>query len=86
MAIENTEEAALWPVFNVFLCRWLHDVEDNANTIFVVVPDYALVCVGCVTHDEAILADTAFRRLPAGQVERSRVRRWTITKKQLLDV
>lgn len=66
MTIENAKEAALRPVFYVLLGRWLHDVQHNADTVLVVVPNDSLICVGSVAHDEAILAHTALGRLPAG--------------------
>jgi len=49
VAVEYTEEADLRPLdVEVLLALRLQDVEDDGDTIFVVVSDYALVCVGCV--------------------------------------
>ena len=65
VTVEHSEEGALWPVFDVFLLRWLHDVQDNAYSVFVVVTDYSLVGVGCVPHYAAIFSDTALSRFPS---------------------
>lgn len=86
MAVEHTEEAALGPVLNIFLGRWLHYVKDNADPILVVVSDDALIRVRSVTHDETILAHTTLGRLPARQVESAWVGRGSVAQQQLLNV
>lgn len=68
MSVENSEEAAFWPIGDVFLGRWLHYVEDDADSILVIVPDDSLVRVGSIPHDVAIFSDTALRRLPTRKV------------------
>jgi len=68
VAVEDAKEAALGPVGHVLLGRWLHDVEHDADAVFVVVADDALVGVRCVADDVAVLAHATFGGLPAGQV------------------
>ena len=86
VAVEDAEEAALGPVLDILLGGWLHDVKNNADAVLVVVPDDSLICVRGVPHDEAILTNAALGRLPAWQVEGSRVWRWTVAEEQLFDV
>lgn len=64
MAIEDTEETALRPVCNIFLCWRLHNVENNANSILIVVSDDALVGIGSISHDVPILTNTALSWFP----------------------
>jgi hypothetical protein len=64
----------------------LHDVENDADAVFVVVTDDALISIGCITHDYAIFSDRAFRGLPARQVDAYGVRRWTVAEKESFDV
>ena len=54
MSIIHTEEAAPGPVLMLSRLR-LEDVEDDADPIFVVVPDDALVGVGCIGAYDAVL-------------------------------
>lgn len=78
MPVEDAKEAALGPIFNILLGRRLHDIEDDADAILVIVSYNALVGVGGVTHDEAVLTHTALRWLPARQVERPGIWRGTV--------
>ena len=59
MAIINTEEWAFRPVLNflLFTLRF-HDIKYDSNSIFIIIPDDALVCIGPVSWDHAIF----FRR------------------------
>ena len=75
MSIIDSEEGSLWPIFHFGLIRWFHDIEDNGNSIFIVIPHYALVCVGSVRFDHSITFDTAFSRLMVWQDDFSRVRK-----------
>lgn len=84
--IEDSEEAALGPVLDIFLGRRLHDVQDDADPVLVVVSDNALIRVRGVSHYESVFAHTALRRLPARQVESARVGRWSVAQQQLFYV
>lgn len=86
VAIEDAEEAALWPMLDVLLGGRLHYVEHNTYAILVVVSDDTLVRVGRVAHDETILSDTAFGGLPTRQIQGARIGRWTIAEQELLYV
>ena len=86
MSIEDSEKAALWPVLDILLGLWLHDVEHDADPVFVVVPDDALVRVGCIADDVAGLSDAALGGLPERQVDRGRLRWRAIAEQQGFDV
>ena len=71
MAIEDAEEADLWPVdVNVAFVLGLQDVEDDGNPVLVVVSDDALVGVGGVGLDDSTFLLTCFRRLMVLQLNR----------------
>lgn len=86
MTIEDAKERALGPIHYVFFCGWLHNVQDNTNSVLVVITDNSLICVGCVPHDVSVFSHTALGRLPAWQIQRGWIWRWAIPKKQLLDI
>ena len=86
MSVKDTKEATFGPVLNFFLCRWLHNVENNTDTIFVVVSDYTLVRVCSVAHYYSIFSHTALGWLPTWQVKNSRVRWWSCSKKKFFYV
>ena len=86
MAVEHTKEAALGPVLDVLLVRRLHNVQHDADAVFVVVADDALVSVGRVTHNQTILSHTTLGRLPAGKVEQGRVWRLLVAEQQFLNL
>lgn len=69
VTVKNAKEAAFRPFLNVFLDRRLHDVQDNADSVLVVVSNDALVGIRSIAHDETIFADTTFGGLPTRQVE-----------------
>lgn len=48
MAVKHPEESALRPVL-ALLRRRLHDVEDDADSVLVVIPDDPLVSIRCVS-------------------------------------
>lgn len=81
MAVKDSEKAAFRPILNVFLGWRLHNVQNDTDPVLVVVSDYTLVGIGSVAHDESILTNTAFGRLPAWQVENGGVWWCSISKK-----
>jgi len=49
VAIKYTEKADLGPFnFDVGLVLGLKDVENDTHSVFVIVTDDSLVCVGCI--------------------------------------
>ena len=86
MSIKYSKETTLRPIFNIFFRRWLHNIKHNANSIFIVVSNNALIRIGCVAHNETILPYTAFCRLPTWQVESAWIRWWTVSEKKFLNV
>lgn len=86
VTVKDAEEGALWPMLNVLLLRWLHDVQDDAYSVFVVVTDDALVGVGCIPHNTSIFSDTALSGLPSWQVQTFRIRRWSVSQQQSLNI
>ena len=54
MAVENAEKADLGPLdVEVLLALWLEDVEDDGDTVFIVVSDDSLVCIGRIAFNNA---------------------------------
>ena len=54
MAIVDSKEGASWPLINL-LELWLDNVKDDADSIFVVVPDNSLMSVCRVAANDSIL-------------------------------
>lgn len=63
MAIEDAEKRAPGPALEIFLAFRLHYVQNDRNSIFVVIADKALVRVGCVRSDHSVAFHGGFRRL-----------------------
>ena len=59
MAIENTEEGTLRPVF-AFLAWRLHDIKNYGNSVLIVVSNYSLVGVSCITRNYSVFPNRAF--------------------------
>mgnify|MGYP006889576092 CR=1 FL=1 len=78
MTIEYSEETTFWPVFNILFVLRLHNVENNAHSILIIISNDSLVSVGSVTHNHTIFPDTTFCGFPAGQVDGGRVRRRSV--------
>jgi hypothetical protein len=55
MSIEHTEECAFRPRLALLGGR-LHDVQDDRDSIFVVISDDALIGVGRVPRDHSVLS------------------------------
>lgn len=57
VSIVDPEEGAFWPLLPRKLFRLrLHNVEDDGYSIFVIIPDDSLVCIGAVScHDPVSL-------------------------------
>lgn len=86
VAVKNAEEAALWPVFDVFLGRRLHDVQHDAYSILVIVSNDALVCVCGVANYASIFADAAFGGLPARKIQSCWIRWRSVPQQERLDI
>lgn len=86
VAVENAEEGALGPVFDVLFAWRLHDVEDDADSVLVVVSDDALVGVRCVADDWAVLTNTALGGFPLRKIDGRWVHRWIVRQQESLDV
>jgi len=59
MAVVNPKERAFRPVL-VYSVLWLDDIQDNADTVFIIVPDETLVCVGSICSDYSVAFKTTF--------------------------
>ena len=58
VAVVDPEEGAFGPSLTRFgwLRLWSHDVENNGNSVFIIVPNNALVGVGSIcSHDSVAL-------------------------------
>jgi hypothetical protein len=54
MTIIDGKEAASGPLIDL-LELWLYNIEDYANSIFIIVPDNSLMRIGGVTTDDTVL-------------------------------
>ena len=52
MAVIDSEEGALGPDF-VLTVLWLHDVEDDGDSVLVVIPDETLVSIGGIPSNNS---------------------------------
>lgn len=56
VSIEYSEKAYLGPISFPVLIFWLEDIQYNAHTIFIILPNYALISIsGICLHDTAFL-------------------------------
>ena len=53
MPIKDTEEGALWPVLSLPGVR-LQNIENDGDSVLVIVSNDALICVGSVGSDDAV--------------------------------
>ena len=60
----------------------MHDVEDYADPVLIVVSNYTLVGVSSIPYDAASLSNAALGRLPERKVDGGWVWRRSITKQQ----
>ncbi len=60
MAIVDPEEGALGPIFFLAVC-WFHDVEDDWNSIFIIISNYPLVSICSVSLHNSISLGRRFR-------------------------
>lgn len=86
MSIKHAEEWTFWPVLSILLGWWLHDVQDNWDSVFVVVSNYTLIRVCSVAYNRSILSNRALCWLPRREVEWKWIRRWSISKQKLLHI
>lgn len=62
--VKDSEERAFWPVLHILLAWGLHDVEDYTNSVFIIVSNDSLICVGCISDDASILSYTTLGWFP----------------------
>src|SRR4051794_39708218 len=49
MTIKDSKEANLWPFyFNIRFILWFHDIQYNADSIFIVFSNDTLISIGCI--------------------------------------
>ena len=60
MAVINSEEGASWPVFNLLELR-LDNIQNNRDSIFVIIPDNTLMCICSITANNTVLLASEFR-------------------------
>ena len=86
MTIENAEEANLRPLnVEVLLALGLEYVEDNRNTVLIVITDDALICICCIGLNHATFLLRSFRRLVIFQEKSFRIKhRRVLSEKQSL--
>ena len=55
MPVIDAEEGALWPLLALIVLRlWLHDVENDGDSVFVVVSDDTLIGIGSISCHQTI--------------------------------
>lgn len=57
MAIIDSEEGALWPLFILRAIGRLHYVEDYGYPVFIVSPNDALMCINSIASNAAMSTD-----------------------------
>jgi hypothetical protein len=77
MSVENSKKLTFWPPFAHFL-HWLLNVQYYRNSILIIISDYALVSVGGVRFDDAVLLLRAFSFLKIRQFYVRHLKRLTI--------
>jgi hypothetical protein len=84
MSVEHTEETYLWPFnFDITFIFGFQDIENDTDSVLVVVPNDTLVCVSGVRLDDAALLLTCLCRLMIFQSNGFWVqRRWVLSEKQ----
>ena len=60
MAIIDSEEGALWPLFILRAIGRLHYVEDYGDPVFIVPPDDTLMCIHSIASNAAMSTDGTF--------------------------
>jgi len=85
VSVKYSEKSTFRPVLAFFAGRF-HDVKDNGDSILVVIPDYSLIGIGCITWYDAVLPYWAFGLLKVWKNYCVRIRIWGITKKQSINI
>jgi hypothetical protein len=82
MPIEHPKEADLRPLHTrrQLLIPWLQNVQDDADTVFIVVADDTLIRISGIRLDVAAFLLTCFRGLMVFQVDRLGVQVGRISK------
>lgn len=83
VSIEDAKEANLGPFDTRWqlLVLWLEDVENDADSVLIVLSNDALVCVGGVGFDVPAFLLRSFRRLVILQVDRLGIQNWCVPEK-----
>ena len=83
VAVENAKKANLRPLntWRQLFILWLQDVEDDADSVLVVLSNNALVGVGGVGLNVSALLLRGFRRLVVLQVDRLGIQNGCIPEK-----
>lgn len=68
MSVKNRKELTLRPRSFTNFLWWLLYVENDGDTIFIVVPYHTLVGVGCIGLDHSVFLDRALGRLKVGKL------------------
>ncbi len=62
MSVVYSEERALGPYLFGAMC-WLHDIKNDRDSVFVIVPNDALVCICSISPDDSIPSYRALSRV-----------------------
>ncbi len=59
MTVINSKKGAFRP-YLVLSMLWLHNVQNNTDSILIIVSYKTLICIGCIRADNSIALETAF--------------------------
>ena len=85
VAIKDTEESAFGPVF-AFLRGWFHYVQNDGDSIFIVISNDSLVCVCSISRYNSILSHRALSLLEVRELDCVWIWIRGISKEQCIDV
>ena len=85
MTIKHSEKCTLGPVI-AFLIRWFHNIQDNWNSIFIVISNNSLICICCISSDQSVFPYWAFGWLKIWQLNSVRILLRLIAKYKRVDI
>ena len=69
MAVINREKRAVWPIFDILFRLGSHNVKNDANPIFIVIPDQSAVSVSGIRAYDVIFLLGMLRTVQNGNLK-----------------
>ena len=60
MAVINTKERTFWPILNMCFVLWLHYVENNWNSVLIIISYNSLICICSIRFYDSISFNGSF--------------------------